>query len=102
VLVRSFDCSTGLNKSPTTRGQFALSDRGEWFYSYRLASGAKYWIRFNGQYLFHSIPMDENKIIIPGEDVVGQKSSNGCVRLLLDDIKWIYDNIPDGTIVVII
>ncbi|MDR2166909.1 MAG: L,D-transpeptidase, partial [Clostridiales bacterium] len=87
---------------PTTRGIFALTDRGEWFYSYRLASGAKYWIRFNGNYLFHSTPMDQNKIPLPGEDIVGEKRSNGCIRLLLPDMKWIYENIPDNTAVVII
>jgi hypothetical protein len=102
ILLKSFGCSTGLNVSPTTRGIFSLSDRGEWFYSYRLNSGARFWIRFNGHYLFHSIPMDINKDIIEGEDTVGQKSSSGCIRLLLPDIEWIFNNIPDATTVVII
>ena len=101
-LVRSFDCSTGLNISPTTRGIFTISDRGTWFYSERLASGAKYWLRFNGQYLFHSIPMDEYKNIIPGEDIVGEKRSSGCIRLMPDDAKWLFENIPTGTTAVII
>jgi len=101
-LQKSFDCSTGQNTSPTTRGIFTFTDRGEWFYSHRLQSGAKYWIRFNGNYLFHSIPMDKNKKPLAGEDVVGTKLSNGCVRLTLPNIKWIYDNIPDGTTVVIL
>ena len=101
-LAQSFECSTGLNTSPTTRGHFFLADRGEWFYSYRLESGAKYWIRFNGNYLFHTIPMDKNKNIIPGEGVVGVRLSNGCVRLLVDDMRWIYENIPDATAVIIL
>jgi len=102
VLVNSFDCSTGTNTSPTTRGSFSLKDRGEWFYSYRLESGAKYWIRFNGHYLFHSIPMDKHKNILKGEDVVGIRRSNGCVRLLIEDMRWIYENISDGAAVVIL
>jgi len=102
VLQRSLDCSTGLNASPTTRGIFTLTERGDWFYSHRLVSGAKYWIRFNGHFLFHSIPMDKEGNLLPGEDVVGVKRSNGCVRLLLPDIKWIYENVADGTTVVII
>jgi len=101
-LIRSFDCSTGLNVSPTTKGNFTISDRGLWFYSERLDSGAKYWLRFNGQYLFHSIPMDENKNIITGEDIVGEKRSSGCIRLMPDDAKWLYENIPHGTTAVII
>jgi len=101
-LVKSFDCSTGINASPTTRGIYAITDRGAWFYSERLASGAKYWLRFNGQYLYHSIPMDKHKNIIPGEDVVGEKRSSGCIRLMPDDAKWLFDNIPYGTTAVII
>ncbi|MCL2350422.1 MAG: L,D-transpeptidase [Defluviitaleaceae bacterium] len=102
VHARSFDCSTGRNTSPTTRGIFSLTDRGPWFYSHRLTSGAKYWIRFNNHYLFHSTPMDENGVTMADEDVVGERRSNGCVRLLLPDIKWIYENIPDKTTVVIL
>ncbi|MCL2354004.1 MAG: L,D-transpeptidase family protein [Defluviitaleaceae bacterium] len=101
-LLKSFDCSTGKHTSPTVKGAFTLSQRGDWLYSRRFKSGATHWIRFYKDYLFHSIPMDEKGNIITGEDVVGQKLSNGCVRFLLDDIKWIYQNIPDGTRVVIL
>jgi len=102
TLIRTFSCSTGINASPTTRGIFTISDRGSWFYSDRLASGAKYWLRFNGQYLFHSIPMDKHKNIISGEDTVGKKRSSGCVRLITNDARWLFENIPSGTAVIII
>jgi len=102
IHIKSFDCSTGLNISPTTRGIFTITDRGPWFYSERLSSGAKFWMRFNGQYLIHSIPMDRHMRLIPGEDIVGEKRSSGCIRLMPQDAKWIYENIPDGTAVVIL
>jgi len=102
ALVRSFSCSTGVNASPTTRGVFTITDRGSWFYSDRLSAGAKFWLRFNGQYLFHSISMDKHKNIIPSEAIVGQKRSSGCIRLMPDDAKWLFDNIPSGTTAVII
>jgi len=101
-LLRSFVCSTGTNISPTTRGTFTITDRGAWFYSERLSSGAKYWLRFNGHYLFHSIPMDRHKNIISGEDIVGEKRSSGCIRLMTEDAKWLYSNIPSGTTAIII
>ena len=100
-IIKSFDCSTGLNVSPTTRGIFKITDRGPWFYSERLGSGAKYWMRFNSQYLFHSTPMNKEGKVIETEDVVGIKLSSGCVRLLLKDAKWLYDNVPDGSSVII-
>lgn len=98
-LEKSFLCATGKNESPTTRGEFKTSDRGIWFYSERLGSGAKYWIRFNGAYLFHSVAMDRSKNTIDG--ILGEKRSSGCVRLAVDDAKWIYENIPANTTVVI-
>ena len=100
--MRSLSCSTGMNISPTTRGEFQIADRGLWFYSERLESGAKYWMRFNGDYLFHSIPMNSQCEIIEDENTVGIRRSNGCVRLLVDDAKWLYDNVPDKTTVIII
>ena len=99
---KSFDCATGLNISPTTRGTFSITERGPWFYSERLASGAKFWMRFNDQYLIHSIPMDKAQKPLPGQGDVGQKGSNGCIRLALPDVKWLYENIPDGTTIVVI
>lgn len=98
-LEKSFLCATGKNESPTTRGTFRTSDRGIWFYTERLGSGAKYWVRFNGAYLFHSVAMDKDKNII--DCVLGEKRSSGCVRLTVDDAKWIYENIPADTTVVI-
>lgn len=100
--LKSFDCSTGLNASPTTRGIFTISARGPWFYSERLSSGAKFWMRFNDQYLIHTIPMNRHMQIIPGEDIVGEKRSNGCIRLMPLDAKWLYENVPDGSTIVII
>lgn len=88
-------CSTGKNISPTLRGRFETGDKGEWFYSERLGSGAKYWVRYKDSYLFHSVAMDNNQRII--DPTLGQKSSNGCVRMSVDDAKWFYENIERGT-----
>lgn len=92
-------CSTGRNKTPTTRGFYKIGDRGTWFYSQRLNSGAKYWVRFNDSYLFHSVAMDKEGKITDG--VLGQRRSSGCVRMSVESAKWFYDNIPVGTTVFI-
>lgn len=98
-LIKTIPCSTGSNESPTTRGIFKVGEKGEWFYSERLKSGAMYWIRFNGSYLFHSVAMDKNKNIIDGR--IGERCSSGCIRMDLKNIKWLYDNIESGTTVYI-
>jgi len=99
LLLRTFVCSTGKNESPTTRGQFKISERGSWFYSKRLGSGGKFWVRFNDTYLFHSVAMNQAKEVI--DPTLGERSSSGCVRLSVEDAEWIYVNIPEGTTVII-
>lgn len=88
-------CSTGRNKTPTTRGFFETSDKGEWFYTERLKSGAMYWTRFNDSYLFHSLAMDKNKNVT--DNILGRKRSSGCVRMSVEDAKWFYENIERGS-----
>lgn len=90
-------CSTGKNVSPTTRGLFETGDKGEWFYSERLKSGAKYWIRFNGSYLLHSVAMDKDGNVT--DPALGVRSSSGCIRTSLKDAEYLYKNIPKNTAV---
>lgn len=96
-LERTMICSTGKNTSPTLRGSFTIKDRGPWFYSERLGSGAKYWVRYDNSYLFHSVAMDTSQNII--DPTLGKKSSNGCIRLSVEDAKWFYENIEGGSTV---
>lgn len=98
-LVRTIVCATGKNVSPTIRGRFQLSDKGIWFYSKRLKSGAKYWVRFHDTYLFHSVAMDDNRQVTDG--VLGEKRSSGCVRMSVEDAKWFYETLPKGTSVLV-
>jgi len=98
-LVRTFPCSTGKNASPTKRGLFAFETRGEWFYSRRLGSGAQYWIRFSGPYLYHSLAMNASREVI--DETIGERVSSGCVRLRIEDARWLYENVPDTTAVLI-
>lgn len=107
-IVRSMITSSGLDKIPnnsTPRGEFVIEpERGEWFYAPQYSEGAKYWVSFqnHGEFLFHSLVMDENQQILAAEAAkLGQKASHGCFRLKVEDAKWIYDNIPTGTRVII-
>jgi lipoprotein-anchoring transpeptidase ErfK/SrfK len=93
--LKSIACATGRNISPTTRGSFTIQNRGEWFFKGK--SGAQNWVGFNGQYLFHSIIMDANKNV--KDYTLGKRASAGCIRLSINDSKWVYDNIDSGTTV---
>ncbi|PJI09487.1 MULTISPECIES: L,D-transpeptidase [Clostridium] len=99
-LVNSFICSSGMDGSDTPKGQYKVQERGYSFYSKKYQEGAYYWVQFMGNYLFHSVPFDKNENIETEEiSKLGNKASHGCVRLAINDAKWIYDNVPKGTVV---
>ncbi len=103
-LLREMVASTGLPESPTPTGVFKLENRGRFFFSKKYGQGGYWWVSFlnRGEYLFHSVPTDEKGRIIPEEaKKLGQPASHGCVRLSLEDAKWFYDHMPEGTPVVI-
>ena len=90
-------CSTGI--ATPKSGVYKMSDRGEW----GMMVGrvwAQYYSRINGQILFHSVPYTSkspNKLEYWEYDKLGTTASAGCVRLTVEDSKWIYDNCPAGT-----
>lgn len=101
-VVKQFICSTGIKGSETPTGTFTVTGRGQSFFSESLQEGGYYWTQFYGDYLFHSVPFDKNYEIEADEAAkLGTPASHGCVRLSVEDAKWIYDNIPDGTAVTI-
>ena len=94
-LVKSMACSSGKASTPTVKGNFTVGSKGSYF----IAEGGvrcKYYTQISGNYLFHSVLYDNagNNII---DDTLGVPVSHGCVRLALENAKFIYDNIPTGT-----
>ena len=57
---------------------------------------AQYCTRITGQVLFHSVwyyrQYDNSSMSVAAYNVMRNKASHGCVRLLCKDAKWIYDN----------
>ncbi|GEM_PF-1598115 len=101
-VVQNFICSTGKEGDDTPVGTYTVKERGESFFSKQYQEGAYYWTQFQGDFLFHSVPFDKDRNFEPEEAAkLGSKASHGCVRLALENAKWIYDNIPRGTKIVI-
>lgn len=76
-------------------------------YDWRLLMGpsyGQYATRIFGSYLFHSVPYyNQHKDDIEYDEYnkLGTSASLGCIRLEIVDVKWIYDNCPLGTPVLI-
>lgn len=104
-ILKNMRCSTGRIGYPDTEtplGIFTLLIKGKDFYSNKYNEGAKYYIKFFNDYLIHSVPVDKKGNIIEEEkEKLGMPASHGCIRLSMEDAKWIYENVPIGSMVYI-
>ena len=97
---RAMVCSTGLYNA-TPRGTFQISTKYRWRELYGGVYG-QYATRIHGGVLFHSVPYyrkDEGTLCTDKYNKLGQQASMGCVRLTVEDAKWIAENCPVGTTV---
>lgn len=100
------DAKTGKMKSATPTGTFYVqAERGDSFFNQELGEGANYYVSWlnHGEYLFHSVPTKADGSYNLKEAVKLGKStgSHGCIRLSVPDAKWMEQNLPEGTKVVI-
>lgn len=97
VPVKAMLCSIG-TATPTS-GVYKTSDMYKW----RLLQGnvyGQYAVRITGHILFHSVPyskQSKDSLEWWEYDKLGTDASLGCIRLTVEDAKWIYDNCPKGT-----
>lgn len=76
-------------------------------YSWRLLAGpcyGQYATRIWSSYLFHSVPyytQHQDDLEYDQFNQLGTLASLGCIRLMVVDVKWIYDNCPLGTPVIL-
>lgn len=101
VPYKAMICSTGGEKTPM--GTFKISSKytfKELFYK----SYGQYCSRIYGSILFHSSgnnSLNKNDLNAADFNQLGEGVSHGCIRLTVEDAKWIYDNCPSGTEVVV-
>ena len=102
VVARQMICSTDKYNRKPTNGVYALDGEHKRWLTTLLGSYAQYATRISGTILFHSIPYNkkrEDRMMTEEYGKLGQNVSEGCVRLTCEDAKWIYENIPKGTLV---
>lgn len=89
-------CVVGTASTPTPKGTFEIYQMHDGFYL-----NGHFWAymsAFSGNYGFHSVPYDGEECI---DSRLGEALSHGCIRLARDDAKWIQENVPLLTTVVI-
>lgn len=100
TLDKTFTCSTGIEGKETPVGVFTVQNRAPWFFSPKYGQGGKYYVQFMGNYLFHSIPFDSDRTTV-SDPTLGVPASHGCIRLSVEDSKWLYDNVQNGSKIII-
>ena len=97
--IKAMICSVG--KATPKSGKYNIT------YKYRCLAlfgnvYGQYSTRIVGSILFHSVPYyttDPNTLKYEEFDKLGTKASAGCIRLMVKDAKWIYDNVASGSTV---
>lgn len=102
--VKAMICSTALAPSVTPAGTFYLRDKLRW-HELMGPSWGQYCSHITDDILFHSVtylrPYDNRSLSTSAYNNLGNPASHGCIRLQVIDAKWMYDNCPIGTKVII-
>lgn len=100
-LVKTMTCTTGTTETPTPLGSFKMGGPcGRWYYFKKFDCWAQYASRITGGILFHSViysEKDEATLRQSTVNALGTRASHGCVRLSVENARWIYENISPGT-----
>lgn len=105
VMVKKMKCSTGRDATPTPKGTYTSTTGpgARWHYFKKFDCWAQYAYYIQGDIMFHSVLYNEKEGRVTQSSVnnLGRKASHGCVRLSVEDAKWIYQNCAKGTTVVV-
>ncbi|NLG24147.1 MAG: L,D-transpeptidase family protein, partial [Clostridiales bacterium] len=104
-LVRTMKCSTGRDSTPTPKGTYQASTGtgARWHYFKKFDVWAQYAYYIQGDYMIHSVlyPSKNGRATSGSVGALGRKASHGCVRLSVEDAKWVYNNCPNKTKIIV-
>jgi len=86
-------CNVGGTDSPIIEGDFNSGLKGKELKINE--TYVKYFTQISGNYLFHSIPYNEEGQVI--DESLVKVVSDECIILSLEDAKYIYDTVPANT-----
>lgn len=98
--VKHFVCSCGAKKTPTPKGDFKLIERSGSWHQLNAEGWCRYAYRVHRYVYFHSwlyAFKGDTKIRQNSKELLGQNVSHGCIRMSVDDCKWLYENCEPGT-----
>lgn len=104
-IARQSLCTIGAPGDDTPTGSWRMNTlRRRFGYFSKFDVYAQYWTNVIGGIYFHSIlytKPEEGYFTRTSFNALGTAASHGCIRLLVEDARWIYYNCPPGTLVVV-
>ncbi|MEI6101903.1 MAG: L,D-transpeptidase, partial [Eubacteriales bacterium] len=105
ILSRVMICTTGGNGHWTPEGTYNMgSKRVRFGYFPEYYCYAQYWSQMMGSFYFHSLLYSAKKSTAYSKNaynLLGKPGSHGCIRLLVPDARWIYENCAPGTLCIV-
>lgn len=103
-LTQSFVCSTGLHDATPHGVFFDGHPINRWHHFEKFNCWAQYAYEIQGDILFHSViyRSKEGRATQSSINNLGRPASHGCVRLKVEDAKWIYENCKRGSTVILV
>ena len=114
-IVRRFICSTGktvnapsddpdaaLESTPTPTGVWKIGGRERFGKFAKFSEYARYWTQLVADNYFHSVMFKKRDVSTMMKNPyrnLGNDVSHGCIRLLVEDAKWLYYYACPGTTV---
>ncbi|MBR1743418.1 MAG: L,D-transpeptidase [Lachnospiraceae bacterium] len=96
IPVKRMRCSVGMPGHSTIQGTYHLSKAGSRWHVLRYGCYGQYCSRIKGPFLFHSVVYqrmgDKYSLDLAEYKKLGKAASHGCVRLQVEDAKWIYEH----------
>lgn len=94
IPVKAMICSVGMPGHRTITGDYYRLRRAGSWHVLRYNSVGQYCTRISGPYLFHSVVYtrygDKYSLHKAEYKKLGKSASHGCIRLQVEDAKWIY------------
>lgn len=104
-IARQSICTTGTNSDKTPTGKWRLDlTRRRFGYFSKYNCYAQYWVHVVGGIYFHSILYNtpvEGDFTSTSYRALGTQASHGCIRMLVEDVRWLYYNCPPGTLCIV-
>lgn len=97
-LLHKWTCTVGKPSTPSPKGVFSVGVKYP-----AIVEGdtlAKYAINITDDYYYHSILYDGKGLYVK-DGRLGVAISHGCIRLATENAQWMYDNVPEGSTIVI-